>query len=157
MLRQLGHDVIAMEGYVAADQRPLDKCLADVGACDLYVGIFAHRYGYVPEDDNPEHRSFIEREYRHAEALGIPRLAFLLDVNRAWPPGQSPRTVPLLLDRARHDRDDLGLVRLAALEALAVLAPTPEAGSVARELRGHPPLKYARERIERLIAVVWPG
>ena len=48
VLRQLGHDVIAMEDYVAADQRPLAKCLADVAACDLYVGIFAHRYGYVP-------------------------------------------------------------------------------------------------------------
>jgi hypothetical protein len=26
-LRQLGHDAIAMEDYVAADQRPLAKCL----------------------------------------------------------------------------------------------------------------------------------
>ena len=71
-----------------------------------------------------------------------------------WP--HEPETVPLLLDRARHDRGDLGLVRLAALEALAGLAPTPEAGSVARELLNYPPLQYRRERIERLIAVVWP-
>ena len=47
-LRQLGHDVIAMEDYVATDQRPLAKCLEDVAGCELYVGIFAHRYGYVP-------------------------------------------------------------------------------------------------------------
>jgi hypothetical protein len=51
VLRQLGHDVVAMEDYVAADQRPLDKCLADVAACDLYLGIFAHRYGYIPGRD----------------------------------------------------------------------------------------------------------
>ena len=72
VLRRLGHDVVAMEDYVATDQRPLAKCLADVAACDVYVGVFAHRYGYVPEEDNPDHRSITELEYRHAAALGIP-------------------------------------------------------------------------------------
>ncbi len=47
-LRALRHDVIAMEDYVASDQRPLDKCLADVVASDIYVGIFAYRYGFKP-------------------------------------------------------------------------------------------------------------
>jgi Domain of unknown function (DUF4062)/HEAT repeats/NACHT domain len=87
VLRQLGHDVIAMEDYVAADERPVDKCLADVGSCDLYLGIFAHRYGYVPAHDNPASRSITELEYRHAVARNIPRLAFLLDLKTAWPPG----------------------------------------------------------------------
>ena len=50
-LRRLGHDVGAMEDYVATDQRPVDKCLADVAACDIYVGILAWRYGYVPADN----------------------------------------------------------------------------------------------------------
>ena len=35
--------VIAMEDYVAADQRPTDKCLSDVESCDIYVGIIAWR------------------------------------------------------------------------------------------------------------------
>jgi HEAT repeat protein len=86
VLRQLGQDVVAMEDYVAADQRPLDKCLADVAACNLYVGIFAHRYGYVPEHGNPGGCSITELEYRHAGDMGIPRLVFLLDVKTAWPP-----------------------------------------------------------------------
>jgi Domain of unknown function (DUF4062) len=47
-LRQMGHGVIAMEDYVATDQRPVVKCLADVAGCDLYPGLFAWRYGYVP-------------------------------------------------------------------------------------------------------------
>jgi hypothetical protein len=85
-LRQLNHDVVAMEDYVAADQRPLDRCLADVGASDLYVGIFAHRYGYIPEQGNPEGRSITELEYRHAQALGKPCLVFLLDKVAPWPP-----------------------------------------------------------------------
>ena len=37
VLRQLGHDAVAMEDYVATDQRLLARCLADVEACHLYV------------------------------------------------------------------------------------------------------------------------
>ena len=85
-LRQLGHDAVAMEDYVATDQRPLAKCLEDVAACDLYVGIFAHRHGYIPDHDNPEGRSITELEYRHAGARGIPRLVFLLDPATPWAP-----------------------------------------------------------------------
>jgi tetratricopeptide (TPR) repeat protein len=73
-----------MEDYVASDQRPLAKCLADVASCDLYVGVFAHRYGYVPDEDNPKRRSITELEYRHAEARGKPRLVFLLDQGASW-------------------------------------------------------------------------
>ena len=50
ILRKMRYDVMAMEDYVATDERPLDKCLADVVACHLYVGIFAWRYGYIPPD-----------------------------------------------------------------------------------------------------------
>ena len=85
-LRKLRHDVIAMEDYVASDQRPLDKCLADVEDSDIYVGIFAWRYGYVPEQDNPQSKSITELEYRRAVETGKPRLIFLLDKEAAWPP-----------------------------------------------------------------------
>jgi tetratricopeptide (TPR) repeat protein len=86
-LRQLGHDAIAMEDYVATDQRPLAKCLEDVASCDIYVGIFAHRYGYVPDYENPEGRSITELEYRHAKANGKSCLVFLLNEAAPWPPG----------------------------------------------------------------------
>ena len=54
-LRQMHHDVICMEDYVATDQRPLDKCLADVSACEIYVGIFALRYGFRADGGQPGH------------------------------------------------------------------------------------------------------
>ena len=62
------------------------KCLEDVAASDLYVAIFAHRYGYIPDQDNPDGRSITELEYRHARALGKPCLVFLLDPAASWPP-----------------------------------------------------------------------
>ena len=76
-LRQMHHNVIAMEDYVATDQRPLEKCLADVEQCDLYIGIFAWRYGYVPEENNPEHKSITELEYRKAVETNKSPLIFL--------------------------------------------------------------------------------
>ncbi len=83
-LRKMRHDVIAMVDYVAKDQRPLDKCLQDVDECDLYVGIFAWRYGYIPDQDNPENKSITELEYRQAQKSGKPCLIFLLKENAAW-------------------------------------------------------------------------
>src|SRR3954453_7566538 len=65
-LRALRHDVIAMEDYVAADERPLDKCLRDVRESDIYVGLFAWRYGFVPRVRNPKWKSVTELEYLEA-------------------------------------------------------------------------------------------
>jgi tetratricopeptide (TPR) repeat protein len=88
-LRQMRHDVVSMEDYAAGEARPVDACLADVAACDVYIGVFAWRYGYVPADDNPDALSITELEYRHAGRTGKPRLVFLLDSMVPWPRGYS--------------------------------------------------------------------
>ena len=54
VLRQMRIDAIAMEDYVAQDQRHLQNCLEDVASCDIYVGIFAWRYGYIPNDNKKD-------------------------------------------------------------------------------------------------------
>jgi predicted NACHT family NTPase len=82
VLRQIGHEDIAMENFVAEDKRPLDKCLEAVVSSDLYIGIFAMRYGYKP----PRHRkSITELEYRKAVECGINCLIFLLHEDVSWP------------------------------------------------------------------------
>src|SRR4051812_42821626 len=53
-LHRMQHGVTAMEDYVAPDDRPADVCTRDVAASDLYVGLFAWRYGHVPEGGNPD-------------------------------------------------------------------------------------------------------
>jgi hypothetical protein len=83
-LRRNQYDVINMEDYVATDERPLTVCLADVAACELYVGIFAWRYGYIPAQENPEEKSITELEFRHAAKLGKSCLIFLLDPEASW-------------------------------------------------------------------------
>jgi len=84
-LRMMRHDVIGMEDYVAADQRPLDKCLADVAASDIYFGVFAFRYGFVPPRNNPGKLSITELEYREARKLQKPCLVFLSKEDAPWP------------------------------------------------------------------------
>jgi hypothetical protein len=91
-LRSLRHNVIAMEDYVATDKRPLDQCLQDVRSADVYVGIFAWRYGYIPTEDNPEKKSVTELELREAERLGKPRLIFVLKNTALWPPSMMDAT-----------------------------------------------------------------
>ncbi len=83
-LRMMRHDVIGMEDYVASDQRPLEKCLADVADSDVYLGIFGWRYGFVPTRGNPQKRSITELEYRRAKELKKPCLIFLLQEDAPW-------------------------------------------------------------------------
>lgn len=83
VLRKMRHEVRQMEYYTAAPARPLAECLEDVASCDLYVGLFAWRYGYVPPEAGG--RSITECELREAEARGIPCLVFVLDEDAPWP------------------------------------------------------------------------
>jgi hypothetical protein len=84
-LRQCGYDVESMEKYPSRDNRPKAASEADVAKSDVYVGIFAWRYGYVPDEDNPERKSITELEYLAAERAQRARLVFLLDDDAPWP------------------------------------------------------------------------
>ncbi|MBP1910336.1 energy-coupling factor transporter ATP-binding protein EcfA2 [Methanolobus bombayensis] len=77
------HEDVVMEHFTAEDKRPLDKCLEAVASCDLYIGIFAWRYGYIPPGEN---RSITELEYRKAQDAGIECLIFLVDKKTPWSP-----------------------------------------------------------------------
>jgi hypothetical protein len=81
-LQRMGLDDIAMETYTAGEERPVDRCLDDVRSADIYVGVLAWRYGFVPAGG---HTSITELEYRAAGEAGIPRLIFVLDSDAPWP------------------------------------------------------------------------
>ncbi|MDT5269040.1 MAG: hypothetical protein QOH49_1226 [Acidobacteriota bacterium] len=116
-LRTLRHNVVAMEDYVAADKRPLEQCLEDVRAADVYIGIFAWRYGYVPADDNRKKKSITELELREAERLGKPCLIFVVKSTAPWPPDMMDVTTGENKGgtRIRGLRDSLQKERLVGL------------------------------------------
>ncbi|ADB36649.1 DUF4062 domain-containing protein [Spirosoma linguale] len=65
--------VVGMEYYTAEDAQPLDRCLRDVEACDIYLLILANRYGYVIDG---QELSITHQEYNRAKALNKVILVF---------------------------------------------------------------------------------
>lgn len=72
---------LMMERDVATMEDPVQYSLGLVEDAEIYIGIFALRYGYVPDDPgrNPAGLSITELEYRHAMKRGIPMLIFIMD------------------------------------------------------------------------------
>ncbi len=70
-----------MEGYVAEDKTPVQKCLDDVCNCDIYILILANRYGFISDDPltNPGRLSVTELEYATGVKEGKKLLAFFAD------------------------------------------------------------------------------
>src|SRR6266581_3387088 len=64
-----------MEHLPASDSEAIAISLKMVEDADIYLGIFAHRYGYVPQGYAI---SITEMEYNRAVERGIPRLIFLM-------------------------------------------------------------------------------
>jgi tetratricopeptide (TPR) repeat protein len=86
-IQRLGHTAVVMEHGSAEWQSDAIKfSLERVEQSQVYVGVFALRYGHVPEDPvrNPQRLSVTELEYRHAVRLGIPTLIFLADENHPF-------------------------------------------------------------------------
>src|SRR5205085_11648931 len=68
-----------MEHLPASDAEAISASLKMVDDADIYVGVFAHRYGYVPKEHNPQAISVTEMEYNRAVERKIPRLIFVMD------------------------------------------------------------------------------
>jgi len=69
-----------MTSLVAGIKNPYEVSMELVNKAEVYVGIFAHRYGYIPEiPENPDRLSMTELEYRRAVERDIPRLIFVMD------------------------------------------------------------------------------
>ena len=81
-LMRSGHMPVCMEYQPAADVTPKEECMRQVSTCDLYVGIFAWRYGYIPLHCDI---SITEMEYRTAIEQKIPAIVFLLKEDLSWP------------------------------------------------------------------------
>ncbi len=67
-IRKLGAIDVSMENFGSRDERPKDECLKLVRENDTFVGIYAHRYGFIPDGDsislteaeaNPVNRQYV--------------------------------------------------------------------------------------------------
>jgi tetratricopeptide (TPR) repeat protein len=71
-----------MEVFGARAEEPFEACLKEVEESELFIGIYALRYGFVPEDSEI---SITEMEYLHAKEKGKTIYCFILDEeNQGW-------------------------------------------------------------------------
>ena len=83
-LRQGGFLDVAMETLGARDERPQTECLRLVNEESQYfVGIYAHRYGYVADESDI---SITEAEYRAAGEANLKRFIYVVDPKTPWTP-----------------------------------------------------------------------
>jgi len=73
---QQGYFPKMMEHLPARDDEAISASVDMVDEADIYIGIFAHRYGYVPAGYEV---SITEMEYNRAVERGIPCLIFIMD------------------------------------------------------------------------------
>ena len=77
-----------MEHWPVSGENPVDLCHEKVQNAEIYLGIYAHRYGWRP--DGYDGKSITELEYDWAGEVTwngkpIPRLCFIMDDNHPWP------------------------------------------------------------------------
>lgn len=82
-LDRLGQKVDRMEIFGARPDEPKTGCLKEVESCDLFVGIYAHRYGFVPVGSAT---SITEQEFDQARKSNKPIFCFLINEDHPWPP-----------------------------------------------------------------------
>ncbi len=72
-LRKAGY--LVKDSYAASADPTVEQCLKDVRECDIYVGLFAGRYGWRPAGNDGQ--SITELEYREAVKAGVRRFIFI--------------------------------------------------------------------------------
>ena len=83
----LGLHPIMMENFPAEGAIAVDRCRRAAHEADIFVGIYAHRYGWIPGPDQGgrDDLSITALEYEWAAARGIPRLCFVIERDFPWP------------------------------------------------------------------------
>lgn len=82
-LAKLGLHVIGMEDFGARTEDSTTACLAEVEECELFVGIYAHRYGYIPDGAVV---SITEQEFDHAQKHGKETFGCIVHEDHSWHP-----------------------------------------------------------------------
>jgi formylglycine-generating enzyme required for sulfatase activity len=107
-LLDAGFHPIDMANFMARPQGATSACLKEVAEADLFIGIYAWRYGFIPEGSEI---SITEQEFIEAEKLGKPRFCFVVDETYDWPEEYREQGIEAQLLRDFKARIDATLVR----------------------------------------------
>lgn len=82
-IERLGQQGIRMEVFGARPMEATNACLEEISSADAMIGIYAHRYGYVP---NRQSKSITEQEFDFSREKDKPTFCFVVDGEYPWPP-----------------------------------------------------------------------
>lgn len=82
-VERLGQHGIRMEVFGARPGEATAICLDEIDSSDAFVGIYAHRYGYIPDRSET---SITEQEFDFAQQKEKPTFCFFVDENHPWLP-----------------------------------------------------------------------
>lgn len=132
-----GMHPVGMEDFGSRPDEPVIAALQEVDRSNVFIGIYAHRYGSVR---GHEEQSVTEQELDRALALGLPFYAYLVDPAYVWPPE--------FIDSGLNAERLTALIRKveASTTRSRFTSPDSLAAAVAADLARHP---YA-SRVELL-------
>jgi hypothetical protein len=81
-LLDAGYHPVDMANFMARPEGAATACLKEVAESDLFLGIYAWRYGYIPEGAEV---SITEQEFIEAKRLSKPCFIFMVDESYPWP------------------------------------------------------------------------
>lgn len=128
-LERLGLQTGRMEVFGARPEEPLSACIAEIDKCDFFIGIYAHRYGFVPNESTV---SITEMEFDYAIRHNKPIFCFIVHDDHPWPPKMIDGGIRKKRLKALKKRIGSGVIRevFTTPEDLAVKVAT----SVGRSL-----------------------
>lgn len=136
-MKRLGQHVGRMEVFGARPEEPMAASLNEIDACDVFVGVYAHRYGYIPDGTTV---SITEAEFDYAIRHSKPAFCFFIDQDHPWPPkmiedGEAKKKLTIFKNKVGSGlvrdtfttREDLAYKVAAALGRYLVnqIPPTP--------------------------------
>jgi tetratricopeptide (TPR) repeat protein len=74
---------LAMEFFTSMPHEPTKACEQEINECDVFVGIYAHRYGFIPDGES---KSITHLEYDLAKKLNKACLCFVVKEDYQWNP-----------------------------------------------------------------------
>ena len=74
---------VAMEFFNARAEDATTVCETEIRDCDIFIGIYAHRYGYIPKGKK---KSITQLEYELAKKLNKLCLCFVVEKSFPWNP-----------------------------------------------------------------------
>jgi len=82
-IERLGQHGVRMEVFGARPAEATAVCLDEIETSDAFVGIYAHRYGHVPDGSVV---SITEQEFDFAQTNSKPSFCFIVDEDYVWLP-----------------------------------------------------------------------